>query len=487
MRKKYAIFVLIAVLLFSSLLSPLPEVQAAASGTWKYTSGKWWYQYDDYSYPHSGWAEINGQKYLFDNAGWMLTGWQQPDENWYYLGSDGALRTNTWVGEYYVDQNGVWIPSIQKDKWVQDTVGWWYRHADGTYPSNGFEAIDGETYLFDARGYRTTGWQLFEDNWYYMYSDGKMAKDTWIGQYYVDQNGIWDTSAKKDSGEWIYSGNRQWYRHADGSYTTNNWELINGSWYYFDQSGWMVTGWKKVGNLWYYLYPDGVMASDVWIGTSYFAPDGHWEYWKNGDVLIDITQPMIALTFDDGPGPYTQAIVDCLEANNARATFFVVGNRVNSYKSAILAIHNSGSEIANHSYSHATLTQLSVSGLKSEINQTDSAVKAITGKAPVLLRTPGGAVNKTVRTYCNKPIIAWNVDTLDWKTRNTNSTVSSVMNNAKDGNIVLMHDIHKPTKDAALIIIPRLVDEGYQLVTVSELAYCKGITLQNGTVYYNLR
>lgn len=202
---------------------------------------------------------------------------------------------------------------------------------------------------------------------------------------------------------------------------------------------------------------------------------------------IDPKKPMVALTFDDGPGPYTQAIVDCLKKNDARATFFVIGNRVDSYKSALKSAYNNGNEIANHTYSHPILTKLSVSNVKSQISKTDSAVKKVTGEATSLVRAPGGATNNSVRNAINKPFIYWSIDTLDWKHRNKQTTINTVMKNVKDGDIILMHDIHKPSKEAALELIPKLKKAGYQLVTVDELAEYQGYKMSNHTTYYSFR
>lgn len=202
---------------------------------------------------------------------------------------------------------------------------------------------------------------------------------------------------------------------------------------------------------------------------------------------IDPDKKMVALTFDDGPGPYTQAIVNCLRKNNARATFFVLGERIDTYSDELESAFKNGNEIANHSYSHPTLTKLSKSKIKSEISKTDKKIKNITGVSTSLLRTPGGSVNSTVKSAAGKPIILWSIDTLDWKTRNKTKTINSVMNNVKDGDIILLHDIHKPTKEAALEIIPKLKKKGYQLVTVSELAQYRGYKLKNGTVYNSFR
>ena len=102
---------------------------------------------------------------------------------------------------------------------------------------------------------------------------------------------------------------------------------------------------------------------------------------------------------------------------------------------------------------------------------------------PALLRPPYGSINQTVRDAVGKPMILWSIDTLDWKTLNSQSTIDTVMKNVKDGDIILMHDIHSPTVEAAIKLIPKLQKKGYQLVTVSELAYFKGKQLKNGWSY----
>lgn len=204
-------------------------------------------------------------------------------------------------------------------------------------------------------------------------------------------------------------------------------------------------------------------------------------------AAIDPNRKMVALTFDDGPGRYTKDIVNCLKNNNAKATFFVIGSQVDSYKSSVKAASEIGCEIGNHTYTHPDLTKLSESEIKSQISKTDQKVKNAIGKNTTLVRTPGGSVNSKVEQNVGKPIILWSIDTLDWKTRNREKTINSVMTNVKDGDIILMHDIYEPTKEAACVLIVKLRQKGYQLVTVSELAKYRGYALGKGKVYHSLR
>jgi len=199
---------------------------------------------------------------------------------------------------------------------------------------------------------------------------------------------------------------------------------------------------------------------------------------------INPKKKMVALTYDDGPyTPVTNQILDVLEENNARATFFVVGSRVSTYKECIKREAKLDCEIGNHTYNHTILTSVSASTIKSEISKTNDAVKKITGQAPKIVRTPGGAVNSTVRSNVKYPMFNWSVDTLDWKHRNSSSVVSSIKNNVRDGSIVLMHDLYGSTGDATEVIVPWLIKNGYQLVTVSELMAVKGIDIEKGELY----
>ena len=146
-----------------------------------------------------------------------------------------------------------------------------------------------------------------------------------------------------------------------------------------------------------------------------------------------------------------------------------------------------GCEIGNHTYNHPTLTRLSVADIQSQINRTNQYIKKATGSNATVMRPPGGAWNNTVKSAVGLPVILWSIDTRDWEPRNAQSTINSVLKNVKDGDIVLMHDIHKQSVDAAEVIIPELVKRGYQLVTVSELAQYRGSGLSSGSVYYSFR
>ena len=144
-----------------------------------------------------------------------------------------------------------------------------------------------------------------------------------------------------------------------------------------------------------------------------------------------------------------------------------------------------GCELGNHTAEHKNLTELSDQQIKDAINSVSAKVAEASGGAPTTVtRPPFGAYDDHVKAVAPEPLIMWSIDTLDWKTRNVESTIKSV-NGATDGDIILMHDIHKTSIEAAIKLIPQLVEKGYQLVTVSEMAEARGVKLENGGVYFS--
>lgn len=189
--------------------------------------------------------------------------------------------------------------------------------------------------------------------------------------------------------------------------------------------------------------------------------------------VIDPNKPVIALTFDDGPSSYTKAIIDILNAYGVNATFFVLGNKVEIYSEIIRESIESGNEIGNHSYNHKQLTRLSSIEIQEQINKTQTIINEVSGYTPTLLRPTYGEINKKVRNNSNLKIVLWNIDSLDWKKKNSEKIAEHVINKAKDEGIILMHDTMERTSKAIKIIIPELLEKGYQFVTISELEEVK--------------
>lgn len=266
-------------------------------------------------------------------------------------------------------------------------------------------------------------------------------------------------TVKNKIGEWEDNRFRRW----DGSYITSDFLEYDGDTYYFNSEGEMVTDVQQIGIMQYTFDEDGKLLSK--------------------ECKIDPDKPMMALTFDDGPGEYTAELLAVLEKYNAHATFFMLGQKVSGREAEIQKMLELGCEIGNHSYSHPQLSKLSADAVKNQIGSTNDLLKGVAGVSATVMRPPYGDYAGQAAANVKLPIILWNVDTLDWKTRDAQQTIANVKTRADDGDIVLMHDIHKPTVDAASELIPYLISEGYQLVTVSELAQARGASLEPGKVY----
>ena len=209
----------------------------------------------------------------------------------------------------------------------------------------------------------------------------------------------------------------------------------------------------------------------------------------SGGRYIDPSKPMVALTFDDGPDVQVDGVLmDELEKVNGRATFFVVGQRVEKFPEDIKNTVERGHEIGNHSYDHDIhLSSKGQDYIRNEFDKTDDAVEKAAGVRPALVRLPGGNISNDVKAVVKKPLIFWSIDTEDWRSRDAEKTQNSILSQVKDGDIVLMHALYLSTAQACKTVIPELHARGYQLVTVSELIHFRGQNVQggNGVQYKN--
>lgn len=202
---------------------------------------------------------------------------------------------------------------------------------------------------------------------------------------------------------------------------------------------------------------------------------------------LDPDKPMVALTFDDGPyDRVTNRIVRVLAKHDSRATFFVVGNRVERYADTMKNAFQKGNQIATHTFDHGDLSKMKKRQMRRELKRAFHVMKKINGENPTMLRPPYGNVNNKMRQTIQIPMIYWSVDTEDWASRNRDKTLSRCKN-IKDGDIVLMHDLYPSTAAAVEKLVPKLRKKGFQLVTVEELFYYKGIDAKGGKVYFSGR
>lgn len=201
---------------------------------------------------------------------------------------------------------------------------------------------------------------------------------------------------------------------------------------------------------------------------------------------VDPSKPMVAITYDDGPGGNAEnRILDCLQKNGAVATFFYLGNRVASDSGTVKRAYEMGCEIGNHTWDHPVLTGLNKKELKKQFSRTNKSIKEACGAEPTLFRPSYGETNSKINRMSGLPVIMWTVDTLDWQSRNAKKVLKEVKKNKNlDGDIILMHSIYDSTAKATELIVPYLKKKGYQLVTVSELIkYRYDEAPQNGKEY----
>jgi len=201
---------------------------------------------------------------------------------------------------------------------------------------------------------------------------------------------------------------------------------------------------------------------------------------------LDKNKPMVALTFDDGPDPVrTQKIIDILQKYHSRATFFDIGNLMEKYPTVLKAEFDSGCDVGGHTYSHTNLNNLSKEEIEEEMNKMEKVFRNVTGNNLKYIRPTYGNANELVRTTVKHPLINWCIDSLDWKTRDKEKILEEIYQTEDfDGKIVIMHVIYDATVEAVEELIPDLINKGYQLVTISEMAEYKDCILENGKVYY---
>lgn len=198
-------------------------------------------------------------------------------------------------------------------------------------------------------------------------------------------------------------------------------------------------------------------------------------------------EKLVAITFDDGPGLYTSDLIDRLNERDVKATFFIVGSNAEYYPDVIKKAAESGHQIGNHSYDHSLLTKLSADEIQNEIDSTNRLLKQADGNDTHYLRPPYGEYNSDVASAANAPMVYWSVDTEDWKTLDSQAVYDSIMNNVYDGAIILCHDIYDTSCDGAIMAIDALKADGWTFVTVEELLTRRGISPENGVMYYDAK
>jgi len=195
---------------------------------------------------------------------------------------------------------------------------------------------------------------------------------------------------------------------------------------------------------------------------------------------------MVALTFDDGPCDLTSQLLDILQEHYVVATFYIQGRRVEGYSDTVVRAFDMGCEIANHSWSHPSLDRISRDSIRSQLQKTNDAIEAVTGVRPSSVRPTFGRTNSDLQNVARElglPLVFWSIDPSDYLNRTPEGIYNHIIDAVQDGDIILLHDVYERSIEAAAMLIPSLIESGFQLVTVTELLQFSGIKPEPGASY----
>ena len=216
------------------------------------------------------------------------------------------------------------------------------------------------------------------------------------------------------------------------------------------------------------------------IQSSYLTEKDEELYKK---AQAEKNKKVVALTFDDGPdGNTTPQALDILAKYKIKATFFVQGKNIAGNEAILKRMQSEGHEVGNHSWNHPILTKLSLEDAKKQLTDTEDAITKVLGKSSKLMRPPYGAISDDIRNSLDLSFIMWDVDSLDWKSKNEAAILTEIQHQTSDGAIILMHDIHQPSVNSLPKVIEYLQGQGYSFVTVSELLNTR---LKPHGIYYS--
>ncbi len=432
-----------------------------------------------------GFINVAGSTYYYDENGQEAYGFKTIGDNRYLFDHSSHKMVTGIVGSFVSDNSFFFSPEdgTMHTGFVTFGEDEYYFDPDTGMMAKGWYEVDGKDVFFDEQtGACAKGWVVMDGRDYYFTEDHALVKG------------------------WFDIDGARYHSSSDTGALDKGVTLIDGSYYYLNsETGAMQTGWIEDGEDKYYFMTDTGAAAEglMQFGENIYA-FLHGKMVKDAKVVqnrilyyigsdgtitrtVDGNRPLVALTFDDGPSQYTAQLVQCLEDHGARATFFIVGNRVDWYPDSVRHAHEIGCEMGNHTYEHTYLDKMTGEEVANVIGMTDAEVLDVTGVRTSCLRPPGGRIDDTLKQETTLPIILWSIDTRDWATRDVDSTINAVLSNVRDGDVILMHDIYEPTVIACETIIPELQARGYELVTVEELGLINQGGLNPGQVYYSIR
>lgn len=251
--------------------------------------------------------------------------------------------------------------------------------------------------------------------------------------------------------------------NAADSAPRGEWVTENGNTYHYNAAGEKDTGWVAIDGKGCYFDQNGI-----------YIPD------RDNSNLV-------ALTFDDGPSEYTNQILDVLEAYDVQATFMMLGVQVEKYGSVLPRMAALGNTLGNHSYSHTEMLDLKPDEVLWQFAAADELIEANAGEPAKVVRFPYGDYTKELVSAVGKPQIYWDVDSLDWDSQERSAIQTEIWTQIQGGCIILMHDIYPETAAAIAELIPSLLENGYEPVSIEELAASRGYELKSGVTYFSFK
>ena len=257
------------------------------------------------------------------------------------------------------------------------------------------------------------------------------------------------------------------------------WNTDQNGWWYQDDAGSMYAGgWQTIDGVRYYFLPDGYLA------TGWQNIDGEEIFFRESGIRDDeMSIRYVALTYDEGPSDNTEDVIDVLDKYGAKATFFVCGGQVANYADIVTDAIEDGIEIGSYTYDNGTLLGLDPLEVLGAVTITDSTIESAVGVTPDLLRPPGGEYDDVTLANATKPIILWSLTSSQLVREREDGSYDVSLTSVKDGDIIRLYDIYDDAAAVTKVLAEALYREGYKMVTVSELAQVRGVSLVDGQVY----
>ncbi len=257
------------------------------------------------------------------------------------------------------------------------------------------------------------------------------------------------------------------------------WNTDQKGWWYQDEAGSMYAGgWQTIDGVRYYFLPDGYLA------TGWQTVDGEEMFFRESGIRDDAKAiRYVALTYDEGPSDNTEDVLNVLAKYDAKATFFVCGGQVAAYADTVTDAIEDGMEIASYTYDNGTLLGLDPLEVLGAVTITDATIESAVGVTPALLRPPAGEYDDVTTANATKPIILWSLTSSQIVKEREDRTYDLSIDKVKDGDIIRLFDIYDDAEAVTKVLAEALYREGYKMVTVSELAQVRGVTLIDGEIY----